>query len=49
MTVVKRDNERSFRRFKRGDIRNKENIVFLRFVRMFGFELGNNIFMKNFI
>lgn len=49
MTVVKRDNERSFRRFKRGDIRNKENIVFLRFVRMFGFELGNNIFIKNFI
>lgn len=31
------------------DINNEGNAVFLKFVRMFGFELENNIFMKNLI
>lgn len=49
MTVVKSDNKRNFWRCKRRNINNEGKVIFLKFVRMFGFELANNIFMKNFI
>lgn len=48
MIVEKCGNRKSFWRCKRRAAKNEGSGVFLKFVRMFDFELADNIFMKKF-